>query len=194
MAKPPAATYFALEALYLQHEPWLRARLRRRLSNAADAEDLAADTFMQIMHRHDLHTLREPRAFLTTVAKRLLFQLWQRRDLEQTYLDHLARQPETEAPSPEELLMALQSLHGIAQALDGLSENARRAFLYSQIDGLGYAEIAQRLGVSTASVRHYMAQGFRQCALMLASQATPGQAPPGPPRPGRPRKTAADAP
>ena len=35
----------------------------------------------------------EPRAFLTTVAKRVLFNYYRRQDLERAYLDALAQMP-----------------------------------------------------------------------------------------------------
>ncbi|KAG1250324.1 hypothetical protein G6F68_012863 [Rhizopus microsporus] len=44
--------------------------------------------------------------------------------------------------------------------LDGLPPKARSAFLLSQLDGLTYPEIAQRLGVSLSSVQHDAARGM----------------------------------
>ncbi len=186
------ARHDTVQHLYAAHQPWLQGRLQRHLRNAADAEDMTAETFLQVLSQPRLGHIREPRAFLTTIAKRLLFHFWRRRDLEQAYRDTLARLPEALAPSPEEQAMLQQSLTGIAAALEDLPPKARQAFLYSQIDGLGYDDIAQRLGVTPSTVRHYMAQGFRQCARMLASQADRNLAPPQPPRPGRPRTTAPD--
>ncbi len=155
-----------VHALYADHQPWLLGRLRRRLNNDADAEDVSSETFVQVVAHPDPASIREPRAFLTTVAQRVLFHLWRRRDLEQAYLAWLSAQPETLAPSPEERALLLESLNQLAQALDGLPDKARRAFLYSQLDGLSYREIAERLGVSASSVRLYMAQGFARCAAL----------------------------
>lgn len=42
----------------------------------------------------------------------------------------------------------------------------KTAFLYSQIDGLGYTEIAQLLGVSERTVRRYMKQALSHCYLI----------------------------
>jgi RNA polymerase sigma-70 factor (ECF subfamily) len=36
----------------------------------------------------------------------------------------------------------------------------------SRLDDLGYAEIAQRMGVSLSSVEKYMAAAIRHCYLM----------------------------
>ena len=42
----------------------------------------------------------------------------------------------------------------------------RRAFLWSQLDGLGYREIAERLQVSERTVKRYMAQAYEHCLLV----------------------------
>ena len=55
----------------------------------------------------------------------------------------------------------------IDRLLAKLSSKSRAAYLYSRIDGLTHAEIAQRLGVSVPRVRQYLAQGIRQCYIAL---------------------------
>lgn len=52
--------------------------------------------------------------------------------------------------------------------LDGLPIAVRRAFLLCQLEGLGHAEIAARLGVSVGSVRQYIARALRQCLELSA--------------------------
>ncbi|WMD18193.1 sigma-70 family RNA polymerase sigma factor [Achromobacter seleniivolatilans] len=169
-AGPQAATARAmavLEAWFRGHHSWLLDRVQRHLRNWAEAEDVAAETFSQAAAQashQGLNDVREPRAFLTTIAKRQMFQLWRRRDLEQAYLETLALQSEVMAPSAEERQMFIEALECVALALQGLSAKAQQAFLYSQLDGLTYGEIADKLGVSASMVRQYMAQAFRRMA------------------------------
>jgi RNA polymerase sigma-70 factor (ECF subfamily) len=158
------------QQLFTGHHAWLVARLQARLRNAADAQDVAAETFVRVIASRHLGAVHEPRAFLTTIAKRLLCTLWRRRALEHTYLDALAQHPEDLAPSPEERAVLLETLEYIAHALDGLPLKARQAFVLSQIEGLGYAAIAGQLGISQSTVRRHMAEGFRRVALALARQ------------------------
>ncbi|MNI35733.1 putative RNA polymerase sigma factor FecI [compost metagenome] len=47
--------------------------------------------------------------------------------------------------------------------LDGLPPKARAAFLMSQLDGLTYPDIAERLGVSLSSVQQYMVRAMTAC-------------------------------
>lgn len=156
------------EVFFLDHQPWLLGRLQRRLSNRADAEDLASETFVRVLAQPAPVAIHTPRAFLTTIAKRVLLDFWRRRDLERAYLDAIAHLPQDMAPSSEERALLLESLADIAQALDGLPDKARRAFLLSQLDGLTYAEIAAQLGVSASMVRKYMTQGWQACARAVA--------------------------
>src|SRR5690606_35155707 len=73
-----------LENFYREHRSWLENWLRARLGNAWDAADLSQDTFVRVLasqHSEPLTQLREPRAYLLTVGKRLLVNHYQRRSL-----------------------------------------------------------------------------------------------------------------
>lgn len=111
--------------------------------------------------------LREPRAYLTTVARNLLINHVQRLSLEKAWLDAMAQLPEPLAPSPEQQLLVLESLHQVDAMLNGLPPKVREAFLLSQLDGLSYAQVAERLGVTSRTVKRYMAQAFEQCILLV---------------------------
>ncbi|MDF2490841.1 MAG: polymerase subunit sigma [Pseudomonas sp.] len=155
-----------VQTLYRDHHSWLESWLRRRLGNAWDAADLSQDAFVKVLcSTQSLADLREPRAYLVTVGKRLLSTFHQRRSLEQAYLDALARLPEDSVPSPEQRWLLLETLHALDALLDGLPSAVRRAFLWSQLDGLGYRAIAERLAVSERTVKRYMAQAYEHCLL-----------------------------
>lgn len=154
----------SLTHLYQQHHSWLRGWLQRRLGHAGDAADFAHDTYLRVIEsRTVLEDIREPRAFLTIVAKRLMVSHLRRREVERAYLEALAHLPEDLAPSPEDRAIVLETLCEIDRILDGLPSKVRTAFLWAQLDGLPYAEIAERMGVSLSSVKQYMARAIRHC-------------------------------
>ncbi len=163
-SSPSRASWLADE--FRASYAWLKAKLQRRVGSPADAEDLAASSFEALAGVDDLQGVREPRAFLTVIAQRLTFEMWRRRDLERAYQQALLNVEEPVAPSAESIVEISQALFLIDQALDGLSPKAKSAFIYSQIDGLTYAEIAARLGVSTSMVRKYIAQALARCFLI----------------------------
>ncbi|ENO83963.1 sigma-70 family RNA polymerase sigma factor [Thauera linaloolentis] len=147
--------------LYVEHHHWLHAWLRRKLGCTHQAADLTHDTFVSLLGKPCQPD--EPRAYLLTIARRLVFETWRRRDLERAWLAELAAMSEAVAPSEEERAIMLETLLAIDALLDGLSAKARQAFLMSQLDGLTYAEIAAELGVSVSRVRQYMTQALTRC-------------------------------
>lgn len=149
--------------LFRSHYQWLCTRLRRHLDSSAHAEDIAADTFVQLLTSPGVVPIRQPRALLTTIAQRLMYQLWRRRDLEQAYLDALQLDDVNEAPSPEDLAQMIEALQCIDQLLDGLPAKVKATFLLSQVNGLTYPEIAAELGISQRSVSDYMTKAVNRC-------------------------------
>lgn len=162
-AAPTAA--FTLESLYGAHHGWLKSWLTRRLQSTFDADDIAQDTFLRVMGNETLSTIRDPRSFLCTIAKRVMVDLFRRNALEKAYLEMLVLMPERLAPSPEERESQLETLQLIDAMLDGLSGKTREAFLLSQLEGLTYSDIAQKLGVSASSVKKYVARAVEHCLL-----------------------------
>lgn len=158
----------AMHTFYAEHHGWLSTWLRRRLGCTHSAADLAQDTFVRVLLRPQvLPTLREPRAYLSTLAKGVISEHWRRQALERAYLDALAAMPEPLALSPEERLELLQTLDEIDAMLDGLAPKAREAFVLSQLEGLTYAAIAERLQISERTVKRYMQQGFERCLALV---------------------------
>lgn len=149
--------------LYTGHYGWLKGWLRFKLGSAFDAADLAQDVFMRLLSRHEPIAAREPKAFLSTIARRLVVEHWRRRELEQAWLETLAALPTSDVPSPERRAEFLETLVAIDAILDGFKPAIRTAFLLAQLDGLTCPQIAAQLGVSLATVERYLAKALRAC-------------------------------
>lgn len=159
-----------VQALYCDHHGWLCHWLRRKLGCAHSAADLAHDTFVRVLGRPErLQEVREPRAWLTTIAHGLVVDHVRRRSLERAYLEAIADRPEPEIPSPEIRLQLLETLTRIDVLLDGLNPRARSAYLLSRLEGLTYPQVADRLGVCLSSVEKYMATAIRHCLAARSS-------------------------
>ncbi len=161
-----------VSTLYSDHHAWLQGWLCRKLGNASDAADLAQDTFARVLGAWragaaDPRELRAPRAYLVTVAGRLVINHYRRLPLERGWLEALAFVPEALAPSAEARCLILETLHAIDARLDRLPPKVRTAFLLSQLDELTYAEIAQRLALSERTVKRYMALAGEACRLPM---------------------------
>lgn len=154
-----------LDALYKGYHGWLLVWLRRRLGCPHNAADMAQETFIRLLTAGAYVSPREPRAFLATVARRLMVDRGRRQRLEQAYREELARHVEhlEQAPSPEQILAAVQALEHIARALDSMLPRARQAFVLRHLEGLSHAQIAERLNVSTKTVQNYLVQALLHC-------------------------------
>jgi len=143
-------------SLYTEHHGWLKDWLRRRLASGDQAADLAHDTFLRVLSQREPVVPDTPRAFLTTIAQRVLASHFRRQYLEQAWLEVLAQQPELAAPSEETRALWLEALCEIDRLLDTLPPLVRKAFLLSQLDGLSHAEVAAELGISIATVKRHI--------------------------------------
>ena len=161
-----AATFQHVEVLYRDHQAWLQAWLVRKLGDPFEASDLTQDTFVNVIRGGEAGRVQEPRAYLTTLAKRLLYNRWRRRDLERAWLEALAALPEEVAPSPEDYALVREAVEAVDQWLSGLSPKVRQAFLLRRLDGMKHSEIAQEMNVSQASVERYLKQALLHlCSL-----------------------------
>lgn len=160
----------ALGSMYTLHNRWLTGWLQRKLGNRHDAADIAQDTFTRIWataKSQAIEDIREPKAYLTTVARRLMINHLERRSLEQAYLASLHLLPEETALSAEARAILLETLEELDQLLGELPAKVRTTFLLSQLEGLSYEEIASHMQLSVRTVTRYMAQGFRQCLRVM---------------------------
>lgn len=153
----------SLQTLYTDHHSWLQGWLRKKLGCSHQAADLAQDTFVRLLAKTQPAQLHEPRAYLTHIARGLVVDHYRRQALERAYLEVLATLPEPQLPSPESQLLIIETLCCLDQMLDTLPAITRRVFLLSQLDGLKYAEIAERLAISLITVKRHMLRAFRAC-------------------------------
>jgi RNA polymerase sigma-70 factor (ECF subfamily) len=139
--------------LYSEHHGWLLTWLRRKLGCRHNAADLAQDTFARILNaRESVAGIREPRAYLSTTARRLLIDQARRKQIEQAYLQELALTVD-----------ALEALEQIAFILEGMHEYSRQAFVLYYLEEMTQQQIARQLNLSERTVRKYLIQALMHC-------------------------------
>lgn len=151
--------------LYRQHHSWLLGWLRRKVGCSHQAADLTQDTFVRVLGARDLDQLDEPRAFLMTLAQRVLVSYWRRRSLELAWLEALAQLPEHHAPSAEDYAMVREAIETLDTLLDGLPLRARKVFLMNRLEEMPHSAIAKALGISVATVERDMKRAVTHCYL-----------------------------
>lgn len=134
-----------------KHGTRLRRYLAARLRNAADASDLVQEVFLRLMRVDRHESIRNPEAYVITVASHLLYQ--------HTLRNTMAPQPLSGVDVLLELQTAFETdpvaqadaqrrLEELDRALEQLAPNAHAAFVLHRRDGMTLEETAQRLGVS----------------------------------------------
>lgn len=162
-----SSAHHVVGELYAQHHGWVVQLLRRKLGGQEQALDLAQDTFVRILSSGTVPIFREPRAYLTTVASRLCGQYFRHQALERAYEQSLTILEPEHMPSPETRLLVLEALDAVGQVLDGLGSKVREIFLLSQLDGLTYPQIAERMGLTVNVVQKAMLKAYRHCYLAV---------------------------
>jgi len=158
-----------LTALYEQQHRWLRSWLYRQLSCSHRAADLMQDTFMRLLASNEALEIRQPRPFLAKVARSVLSNHYRRARLEKAYLEALQTEDQSELPDLATQLILFETLVRLDEALCELDIAVKKAFLWSQLDGLGHAEIAERLDISIATVKRHIIKAGARCMLVTES-------------------------
>jgi RNA polymerase sigma-70 factor (ECF subfamily) len=78
------------------------------------------------------------------------------------------REPEDDAPSPDDVLAARETRRRVQAALDRLTPEFREAVILRDIQDLDYAEIASVLGLPVGTVKSRISRGRAELARLLS--------------------------
>jgi RNA polymerase sigma-70 factor (ECF subfamily) len=152
-----------ISTLYQNNHRWLSGWLYQKLNCSEQAADLAQDVFLRLLNRASVVVPKEPKAYLSSIARGLVIDHWRRNEIEQAWLASQAQLGEQFELSAEDKLQLLETLNIIDKLLSELKPKVRQAFLLAQLEGLTCPKIALRLGVSLATVERYLAKALRHC-------------------------------
>ena len=150
----------ALEALSRRFRPALIGYFRRRLNDDAEAEDMAQEVFLRMLRRGNLQALDDIRGYLFETASSVLIDRGRRGAVRQSS-HHESFDPQThagEAFPVERIFICRESLSKASLALLELPERTRTIFILRRLEGMRYASIASRLGISVSAVEKQMAR------------------------------------
>jgi len=151
-----------LRALFLAHRRELEVYLMRQVYCRDTAADLLQETFLRLVQQPPTTELSNVRAYLYRIARNLAIDHFRRDERRQTFptpLDRLAGLPDQAVPV-DQVLDAAQRLDLLRRAMAELPPRTREIFELNRIEGLTYAEVAQRLGISESSVQKHLARAL----------------------------------
>jgi RNA polymerase sigma factor (sigma-70 family) len=170
---PGAPSEPGLAALYRRHWAELVAYARRTFgAGPPEPEDIVQATFARFAALPENAEVANPRAFLFRTAHNIGVDAHR----------HQARAGKASADpqlspndgrdfSPEDVLVSKDELARLEAALAALRPRQRTALLMHRLDGLSFAEIGRRMGVSPSGARKLVEQGFAASMAAMKRRA-----------------------
>lgn len=165
---------------------WLRQNgemllgfLARRVGCPDTAADLAQETALRLYLRSQREAIEHPHALAMHIATRLAIDHARKHAVRARYEDRTAAPlvVASERSGPEEVVAARQRLEHLAGALSELPHACQTALMLCAIEGLTYAEVAERLGISKRMVAKHLARHLRTARRARGSRPAASPAP-----------------
>lgn len=152
-----------LTELYRNESPKLVRMFSRRTRNPDEADDLVQDVFFRFARlREHTFSLEKPQAYLRRIAANLLKDRAKAAARHSEAL-HVAVDEETlPGIDQQRLLESRDMLRRLEAAIQKLRPRTREIFLAHRVEGLSYAEIAERTGLSIKGVEKQMSKAILQ--------------------------------
>lgn len=151
-----------IETLARTYAPALKRFFERRVLEHADVDDLVQEVFLRLTRRGDLDEIFNLEGYIFQTAANIL-----RDRLRHRFTHHVdSHEPISEneiedaAFSPERVLQGKGALDRLSSAIVALPERTRVVFVCCRIEGLPYADVAARLGISLSAVNKHMAKAM----------------------------------
>ena len=159
-----------LETLYREQSPRLLKSLARRTANAEDARDLVQEIFCRVAGLADgkaLRAIERPQAYLSRMATNLLRDRAKR--AARRMQDHHVQADDVALAGVDQIRMleTRDMLQRVEAAVLRLRPKTREIFMAHRIEGLSYAEIAQRTGLSIKGVEKQMSKAIAAIDRMV---------------------------
>jgi RNA polymerase sigma-70 factor (ECF subfamily) len=147
----------SLGDVYASHADAVRALARRRLGDAAEADDVTAATFTALMdldgpHRRDARP-PEVRSFVLAVCGNLIKRFRRARARRAEVHARFAEETPRTVDSLERAVMHRELTERLGRALESLSDEQRTTVLLAALEDHSAADIATLTGVPEATVR-----------------------------------------
>ncbi len=173
--KPKSSGDFPPGLMHLYDRYWsdLCAYLRASFGKGPpEPEDIAQLAFVQIASRGNYATIDNPRAFLWRTARNIAVSEGRTRQMRQKYdpeVNQVFGHSPVDSGSPENTLIAREQIALIRDALSEMSATRRTVFLLHRLDGLSYAEISRRVGLSPTAIKNHVARAMAAIDVALMS-------------------------
>ncbi len=145
----------------------LKVRLARRLGSPDFADEVLQEAYLRLQ-KMELPSIKHPRTYLFRVALNIAA------DRRRTESRRLARSEvelmlrlEYDELDPERVAEARSSIRLLVEAMEELPPRQRAILMAARFEGLPYAQIAARFGISTRYLERELKQALEYCRHRL---------------------------
>jgi len=174
----PASRQRYIAAIERAHTKALRRFLLRKLGRGTINEipDLLQEIFLRLLRVKDHEAIRNPQAYLITIAGHVIHQHLLEEEGRPETLDplrHAEQDPVTSADDadlaldPAEQLEIAERIERVRRELTEISPRAYATLIMYRCEGMTLTEIGERLGVSHVMVRKYLSRAIAYCDQRL---------------------------
>jgi len=133
-----------------------------------EAEDIVHAAFARVVEIKD-QTIKNPRALLYKMSYNIAIDRKRHGAVCQKHVDSVidSESAVVEELGPERVFEGNRRLQIVQKVMWAMPEKRRQLFVMSRFDGLSYAEIARRVGLSETAVRKQISKGLMDCQKAL---------------------------
>jgi RNA polymerase sigma-70 factor (family 1) len=154
--------HFAFERLFSAHKDKLYSFLLHLTGSASMAQDILQDVFLRIwLKREEATSIDNFSSYLFRAARNQAINGFKRNSRAGLLIAELSRESGSTVDTDDPILAReLKVLLG--KAINSLPVQQRKVFELSRNEGFKYEEIAEKLGISTSTVRNHMIQALKK--------------------------------
>lgn len=154
--------HFAFERLFFAHKDKLYSFLFHLTGSGALAQDVLQDVFLKIwLKREDCASIANFSSYLFRAARNQAINGLKRNGRTFLLIAELSQEPANTVDT-ENPILARELKMLLRRAIDSLPTQQRKVFELSRNEGFKYEEIAEKLGISTSTVRNHMIQALKK--------------------------------
>jgi RNA polymerase sigma-70 factor (ECF subfamily) len=170
--KKPDAPPTRLDALVRRYYGPLVSFFRKRTRDSEEVQDLVQQVFLRLAQCPQFGEVRNPDGYIFQTAANALRDHARRAAVRGRFSAEQRHDGDGDrvAFSPERVLLGMESVARVAEALRQLPDRTRDIFMLRCFEGLKHAEIGRLQGISARAVEKHLAKALAHLARALDSE------------------------
>ena len=162
MLEIKAGNMLAFDALYKKYSARIYKFAFSILKLPEEAENIVQDVFLNLwINRDKVDRVSSVRYYVFSIAYHSSISVIRKRLKESKFLDELLRQQELTQESPALQAEYRELEEKLNAVVNALPSRQKEVYLLHRVEGLKYAEIAQRLNISVNTIENHMSRALR---------------------------------